>query len=56
MRRSIKTIHNQALRSTLNPMFPAFVILLIRGRIDSMEKAYISAVRLDVASFAMTTS
>ena len=56
MRRSIKTIHNQALRSTLNPMFPAFVILLIRGRIDSMEKLCISAVILDVASFAMTTS
>jgi len=52
----VKTIHNQALGSTLNPMFAAVVILLIRGRIDSMEKVYISAVLLDVASFAMTTS
>jgi hypothetical protein len=52
----IKAINNQALCSTLNPIFAALVILLIRGRIDWMEKVYISAVRLDVASFAMITS
>jgi hypothetical protein len=51
-----KTTRNQALRSTLNPMFAALVILLMRGRIDWMEKAYISADLLDVASLATTTS